>query len=437
MASVTPPIIDFQGWLSALMQPRTLVELAVLGGCVLLAWALVAMARRTFQPDASSSIWFGRGLIDGVLFPSLLLLTVYGARAALAQHQPVTVLAIAVPVLVALVVIRVGVKVLQVAFAQATWLRPIERTISWLAWFAMVLWVSGLLPLVLTELDQITWKLGGTTLSVRTLIEGALSAAAVLVITLWISSAIEARLLRAAVGPEALSLRKAASNATRALLMFVGLMLALSSVGIDLTALSVLGGAIGVGIGFGLQKLAANYVSGFVILTERSVRIGDIVRVDNFEGAITNINARYTVIRSLAGRESIVPNEIFITSRVENLSLADPKVWQSTVVGVAYDSDIDLVTRLLQHAALAQPRVLRDPPPTASLSAFGADGLEFTLGYWIADPDKSQLVLRSEINRQILASFRAHGVQIPYPQRVLHVNATDKSAEVRAAIPGV
>jgi small-conductance mechanosensitive channel len=184
-------------------------------------------------------------------------------------------------------------------------------------------------------------------------------------ITLWISSAIESRLLRSATGGE-LSLRKAFSNAARALLMFLGLLLALSAVGIDLTALSVLGGAIGVGIGLGLQKLAANYVSGFVILTERSMRIGDIVQVDTFSGVITQINARYTVIRSLTGRESIVPNEMLITSRVENHSLADTKVWQSTIISVAYESDVQLVMALLKQAALNHERVLREPGPANS-----------------------------------------------------------------------
>ncbi len=425
------PITDLSDWAASFLQPGALIELAVLVLCVGLAWALVALLRRAFNPDRDASIWFGRHLIDGVLFPSTLLVLAYTAQALVSRLQPLAVFKVAVPVLVALVVIRVGVKVLQVAFRDAPWLRPIERTISWIAWLAMVLWVSGLLPVVLGELDQITWKLGGSTLSVRTLIEGALTAGAVLILTLWISAAIEARLLRSATGGGDLSLRKAVSNATRALLMFVGLLLALSSVGIDLTALSVLGGAIGVGIGFGLQKLAANYVSGFVILTERSVRIGDMVRVDNFEGRITDINARFTVIRSLQGRESIVPNEILITNRVENLSLADPRIWQSTVVSVAYDSDVERVTRLLVEAALAQERVLRDPEPLASLSAFGADGLEFTLGYWITDPENGQLSLRSLINRQILASFRAHGIEIPYPQRVLHI----QSAAAPAAEP--
>lgn len=208
--------------------------------------------------------------------------------------------------------------------------------------------------------------------------------------------------------------------------VFIGLgekRCALSAVGIDLTALSVLGGAIGVGVGFGLQKLAANYVSGFVILAERSLRIGDNVRVDGFEGRVTDIKARYTLIRSLAGRESIVPNELLISNRVENLSLADPRIWQSTVVSVGYASDVALVTRLLLEAARSQPRVLADPGPSAALSAFGADGLEFTLGYWIADPENGQLNLRSAINIAILEALRANDIDIPYPQRTVHMVA--------------
>lgn len=414
------PIDDFHLWMAAFAQPGVLLELAFLAAGALVAWGLVSVMKRLFQPDVAHSIWFGHSVVDGVLFPTSWLVLALLTRSVLARGHSVVMYKVAIPMLVSLVVIRVGVKVLQVTFKHAAWLRPIERTISWGAWLSMVLWVSGLLPVVLNELDQITWKLGSSRLSVRTLIEGLLTSGAVLLVTLWVSSAIESRLLRSATGGE-LSLRKAASNAARALLMFVGLMLALTSVGIDLSALSVLGGAVGVGIGFGLQKLAANYVSGFVILTERSMRIGDTVRVDNFEGRVTDIKARYTVIRSLTGRESIVPNEILITGRVENLSLADPRVWQSTLVNVAYESDVEQVSRLLVEAALAQPRVLREPAPSASLSAFGADGLEFTLGYWMADAENGTLGLKSDINKAILTAFKAHGIDIPYPQRVVHM----------------
>lgn len=410
-----------QAWLAGFAQPTVWFEFAALAVCVLIAWGLAAGLRRALgMRDEKSSVLFGRQLFDGVMFPLLLLVLGYIARALLLNVVPLAVFKVAIPVLVSLVVIRVGVKVLQVAFGSTPWVRVLERTISWVAWLAMVLWVSGLLPLVLEEMESITWKIGATTLSLRTLVEGALTAAAVLIVTLWISAAIEARLLKSAVGGQ-LSLRKAISNATRAVLMFLGLIFALSAVGIDLTALSVLGGAVGVGIGLGLQKLASNYVSGFVILAEQSMRIGDNVKVDNFEGRISDIKARYTVIRSATGRESIVPNEILITSRVENLSLADAKVWQSTIVSVAYDSDVDLVRRLLAEAAVAQARVLKDPAPNAALSAFGADGLEFTLGYWIADPENGQLNLRSDINMAILRALREHGIEIPYPQRIVHM----------------
>ncbi len=428
-AIAAPPINDFDAWFAALTRPTALIELAALAACLLLAWCLVWLFRRAGRSRDEKSIVFGRQIIDGVLFPLVLLSLAYAAKGLLGQRIPLAFFQVAIPVLVSLAVIRLGVKVLQVAFARSPLVRMLERTISWAAWIAMVLWVSGLLPVLLEELDQITWKVGGAKLSVRNIIEGALTASVVLIVTLWISSSIESRLLKSATGGE-LSLRKAISNAVRALLMFVGLLLALSAVGIDLTALSVLGGAIGVGIGLGMQKLAANYVSGFVILAERSLRIGDNVKVDGFEGRITDINARYTVIRSLTGRESIVPNEMLITNRVENLSLADAQIWQSTIVSVAYDSDVELVMSLLRQAATNQSRVLRNPEPLIALSAFGADGIEFTVGYWQADPENGQLNLRSLINLEILKSLREHHIKIPYPQRVVHVLTPDVAAAV-------
>lgn len=411
-------VTDLQVWLSALTHTSVLLELAALVASVLLAWLLSNLVSKAFMGRDSKSIMFGKHLVDGVLFPAILLLLAYLVRKPLAQSAPVLIFKIAIPVLLSLLVIRLGVKVLQAAFSKTPLVRLLERTISWAAWVAVALWVSGLLPIILEELDQITLKVGSTHLSILNMIEGTLTAGVVLIFTLWISSSIESRLLRSATGGE-LSLRKAASNATRAVLLFVGLLLALSAVGIDLTALSVLGGAIGVGIGFGLQKLAANYVSGFVILAERSMRIGDSVLVDNFAGTITEINARYTVIRSLTGLESIVPNEMLITSRVENHSLADNEVWQSTSVTVGYDSDVQLVMRLLTQAALNQTRVLRDPEPSVALENFAENGLQFNVGYWIADPENGSLNLKSLVNLDILSLLRENQIEIPFPQRVV------------------
>jgi small-conductance mechanosensitive channel len=423
MANTSPkPIDDIGLWLAGFAQPSVLIELAALAVCIALALGLSWALRNALRmQEEKTSVLFGRRLVDGVMFPLALLLFAYVARAIVTALMPLAAFKVAIPVLVSLVVIRVGVKVLQAAFTTAPWVRALERTISWVAWLAMVLWVSGLLPVVLAELDDITWKIGASTLSLRTLIEGIITAAAVLILSLWVSSAIEARLLRKATGGD-LSMRKAVSNATRALLMFVGLIIALSAVGIDLTALSVFSGAIGVGIGFGLQKLASNYVSGFVILAERRLRIGDNVKVDNFEGRILDINTRYSVIRSPAGRESIVPNELMVINRVENFSAALTRVWQTSVVSVAYGSDVERVSQLLLQAVDEQAAALKEPAPQASLSAFGADGLQFTVGYWINSGDGAeQLRLLSLINRRILQLLQENGIDIPYPQRVVHL----------------
>ena len=405
---------------NALGRSSVLIELAVLALCLVLAWLLLKGVRRALPAELEWPVLMGRRLIDGALFPLILLVLAYAAQSGLkAAAVPLFAIRIFLPVLLSLALIRVGVKVLQVAFKRAPLVRLLERSISWLAWLAVALWLTGLLPLLLDELDGIVFRMGGSRLSALDLLSAVLTAGAVLIVSLWVSSAIEDRLLRLASGGD-LSLRKAVSNAVRALLVGIGLLVGLTAVGIDLTALSVLGGAVGVGVGLGLQKLAASYVSGFVMLAERSVRIGDNVRIDNFEGAVTDIKARYTIVRALSGRESVVPNDLFISNRIENLSLSDPRVLQTTVVSVAYDSDVDQVMALLQEAAAAQARVLVDPAPTVHLSNFGADGLEFTVNYWIVDPENGQGNVRSAVNLAVLRALRSHHIQIPFPQRVVH-----------------
>jgi small-conductance mechanosensitive channel len=273
--------------------------------------------------------------------------------------------------------------------------------------------------MVLDALDDVHWKVGNAQMTLRNLLEGAITAGLVLVLALWISAAIEKRLLSTGSGHD-LSLRKIAANVVRVVLLFSGLLLALSAVGIDLTALSFLGGAIGVGLGFGLQKIAANYISGFVILAERSLRIGDMVKVDTFEGRITDIRTRYTVIRSLSGREAIVPNETLITTRVENSSLADPRVLLQSTVQVAYGSDVRALQPKLEQAVGAVPRVIDDPGPAVQLAAFSPDGMDLMVNFWIRDPENGQGNVKSEVNLAVLEVLKREGVEIPFPQRVVH-----------------
>jgi small-conductance mechanosensitive channel len=170
----------------------------------------------------------------------------------------------------------------------------------------------------------------------------------------------------------------------------------------------------------GLQKLAANYVSGFVILAERSLRIGDMVMVDGFEGRISDIKTRYTVIRSLNGRESVVPNELLITQRVENASLADSRVAVSTRVQVGYGTDLDALFPQLIAAVLQVERVLADPAPAVQLREFGADGLDLVVNFWVDDPGQGLQGVRSDVNLAILRLLRRLSIEIPFPQRVVH-----------------
>lgn len=413
------PAVTLSELTAALGHASAFIEIGVVLACLAAAWLVVRLVQGPVAPKGS--IWFGRRIIDGVLFPVLALALAFAARRLLLGLEvPVAVFKIVVPVLMSFAVIRLSVRVLSAAFPDSRLMRVAERTISWLAWLAVVGWLTGVLPVVLEELDAIHWKMGGTNVSVRSLIEGSLSAGAVLVLVLWVSSAIEARLLKDMTGSQ-LSLRKAAANVVRALLLFVGLLLALTSVGIDLTALSVLGGAVGVGLGLGLQRLAANYVSGFVILAERSVRIGDLVRVAGFEGRITDITTRYTVLRSAAGGEAIVPNETLVTTPVENLSLADPNVLLSTTVSVAYGTDVHALRARIVAEIVQVERVLPEPAPAAHLTGFGADGLDLTIYFWIRDPENGQANVRSAVNLSLLALFHQLGVEIPFPQRVLRV----------------
>jgi small-conductance mechanosensitive channel len=413
-----------------LLKPSVLTELALLAACLLLAWLIVRTLRR-YRQAQTPSVLFGRNLIDGVLFPVIALLLALGARKLLPLlGVPVAVFKLVLPVLISLAAIRLAVRVMGLAFPSSRWVRIAERTVSWIAWVAVVLWITGLLPLILDELDDISWKMGSGKISLRNLIEGGLSAVVVLILALWMSAAIEARLM--AGTSVDLSIRKIMANVTRALLLFVGLLMALSAAGIDLTALGVLGGAVGVGIGLGLQKLASNYVSGFVILAERSLRIGDTVKVDGFEGRISDITTRYTVVRALNGRESIVPNEMLITQRIENSTLADPRISVNTLVQVAYGTDLNALIPQLVAAVLRVPRVLADPGPGVQLVNFAPDGLDLQVGFWISDPEGGQGNVRSDVNMAILDCLNALGVEIPFPQRVVHQRVLAAPEEVAA-----
>ncbi len=406
---------ELQGLLVGLQQPSALLELGVTLLCLGVAW-LGVRALRGDQAD-DGSIWFGRRVFDGVLFPLLALPLVIVAKLLLMGTVTPVVLRLAIPMLIALVLTRTTVLVLRSSFPQALWMRPIERTFAWSVWLAAVLWVTGALPLMLEAMEDISWAMGSHEITLRRFLQGLLTAGVVMVLALWASSGVEKKLLRRTGGD--LSIEKLVANLVRSLLLFIGLLLALSAVGIDLTALGVLGGAIGVGLGFGLQKIAANYISGFVILAERSLRIGDTVKIDNFEGRITDIRTRYTLIRARDGREAIVPNEMLITQRVENSSLVDSRL--SISVQAAHGTDLGSLIPKIVQAVGQVTRVVATPAPAVRLMGFSPDGLNLAIDFWLLDPDTGIDAARSEVHFAVLKVLNDNGVEIPYPQRVVHM----------------
>ena len=396
-----------------------MTEAAYLCAALALAWLPAwSLARHS----KNESVLFGRQVIDGLLFPLLALLFAYIAQSWLQRQQPVLLFKIAIPVLLSLALIRLCARVLMAVFPRSGAAALTERLISWLAWGMAVLWITDLLPLVLQEMEQIHLNFGKLRLDLRTVLEGVLSSGLVLMLSLWLSAVIEQRVLSQTVSD--LSMRKVAANVMRAVLLLIGLLLALSAVGVDLTALSVLGGALGVGLGLGLQKLAANYVSGFVVLIERSVRIGDHIRVDGMEGQVTDIKTRFTLLRDTNGRESIIPNDMLITQRVDNFSLSDAAVALQSVVLVAVENDAAQVQALLQEALGKVSDVLPEPAAQVFFSRFSADGLEMTLNFWVANQLHTRMAVLSRVNTAVWSALSKAGIKLPPSKAIANLSTS-------------
>jgi small-conductance mechanosensitive channel len=349
----------------------------------------------------------------------LALLLVLVARPLAQQWMHVGLFSLALPLLGSMAVIRVVFYVLRLSLVGATWLLQFERVFAGLVWAVVALHITGLLPDVIAVLESVSFSTGKQKLTLWHLLQGIAAVMVTVLLALWLSSLIEAR-LNAATALDG-NLRAVLARLSKALLILLAVLIGLPMVGIDLTTLSVFGGALGVGLGLGLQRIASNYVSGFIILLDNSIRIGNVISVGNDRGEVTRITTRYTVLRNNAGVEALVPNEQLVGSVVQNESYSDPKVRAALSVQVSYDSDLERAMAIMAEAASAQPRVLADPPPLVLLRDFADSGINLELGFWVADPEQGVGVLRSDINLAIWREFKRAGISIPFPQREVRV----------------
>jgi small-conductance mechanosensitive channel len=411
--------IDFSRLKVALSLPHGWLELLVTVVCIAIGWYVDRRTTRS-RRERLRHVHLRGGFVH-LAFPLVALLLVYIASLAWHRyvHEPFF-LAIAFPILIALAIIRMLAYALHRLFPKQTWLPASEVAIGTTIWGFAILYFLGVLPELHDTLAHLYIPFGKTDVSLLTIFTGIAVVVVTLVVTLWISGMIEQRLaLATQLDP---NLRAVLSKFVRAVLIVVAVLVALEQIGFDLTLLTVFGGALGVGIGLGLQKLASNYSAGFTILLDRSIRIGDLVTIDNRTGVVSKATSRYVVVRSGDGVEAIVPNETVVTTTVLNHSYTSAKVRVAVQVQVSYDSDVEKALALLCEIAAREPRALRDAQaPKAFLLGFADSGINLELGVWINDPHVGQLDLKSSINRTILKEFVAHGIEIPFPRRDVRI----------------
>jgi small-conductance mechanosensitive channel len=406
---------------SDLQQPDVIWQIGVLALCLATAWLFGYIVRSRHphaEPSATRAAQLGQRGLKRVAFPLSALVLVLVARPLLAQWHHVNLLSLAVPLLLSMAVIRSVFFVLRLSFS-GPWLGTFERSFAGLAWTVVALYITGLLPELIDLLESVSFTVGKQRLDLWMILQGIATVLITLLVALWAGGIIEARLM-AAPGLDS-NLRIVFARLARAVLILLAVLVGLPVVGIDLTTLSVFGGALGVGLGFGLQKIAANYVSGFIILLDRSIRIGDLITVGQDRGQVTRITTRYTVLKGLTGVEAVVPNEVLVSSVVQNESYSDTRVRITLPVQVAYGTDLDRAMALMVGAAAAQERVLTDPPAKAFVMAFADSGINLELGFWVGDPEEGTQQLRSGINVAIWRAFQAEGIEIPFPQREVRI----------------
>ena len=416
---------SWSDFLDDLQDPNLMWQVGVLFLCIALGSALSRLMHRRVRARSAENgvVRWGADSFAYVMAPVFTLIFIAIAKPILANWHHVHLLRLALPLCASFALIRLGFNVFRRVFAPdggaGKFLQLFEKVFATIVWIGVALYITGLWDDLANTLEGIVLPFGRNKISILTISQAVISVVFTLLIALWFGAMLEDRLMRFETLHS--SLRVVMARLARAVLIFVAVLLSLSLVGIDLTVLSVFGGALGVGLGLGLQKIVSSYVSGFVILLERSLAIGDMVSVDKYFGEVTQINTRYTVLQGLDGIESVIPNELLISSTVQNYSLSNRTLRLVTHVTVAYDTEIEPLLPLLASAVASVERVLEDPEPAALLVKFGADGLELEIGFWIADPENGRMGVVSDVNLAIWRVLQEQNIKVPYAQREVHV----------------
>ena len=380
---------------------------------LLVAWVMTRLGTQRFPASGSPAYWSADRL-GRIAFPLLAALLLIAMRKSVLD-VPAPLATVALEVLASLALVRLAVYTLNYVFSPGPAVLALQKIVVWTVWAAVALDLADLLEPFVALLEQTAISVGKQRVSVLVILEAGAVAVSTLLLALWAGRVAETRLL--ALEGLDLNIRVVLAKLARALLVVLAALIVLPAFGIDLTVLSVIGGALGVGLGFGLQKIASNYVSGFIILVDRAIRLGDLVTVDNRTGTVTRLNARYTVLRGLDGVESIIPNETFVVNTVLRHADNRRRAKVELRVTVTRDSPIERALAVMEEQCRLQPRIVDDPAPAALVAGLGDSGVDLELVYHVDNPEAGHAPVRSAVLLAIRNAFEQHGIAIAAPQR--------------------
>src|SRR5882672_3616456 len=408
-----------------LANAQTLAQLLGIAVAVALALAAGRAARAACRRYAAPQIPWQAALVEGlvVLTPAIsalpLLLLAHALYAGFGL--PTGALDVAFELFTAFLLVRVGVYLIARLLGPLSWLRGWETRLTWLVWLVIAFQLVGWYTAIETALDSVDLVPGKGHFSLWSLFKSLVVVTSFVLVSGLIARAVERRVMK--LDGVAASTRLGISKFSHVFLISLGALLGVNAAGLDLTALTLLTGAIGIGLGFGLQAIASNFVSGFVLLLDKSIKPGDVISFTGLTGTSTEnfgwvqeLRGRCVVVRDRDGVDTLVPNQNLITSTFINWSYSDRKVRLKLPVRISYHDDPQIALQVLLGAVEGNRRVLTDPAPVTRLMQFSDHGMDLELRFWIADPQNGVNNVRSDVNRRIWRLFRDHGITIPVTQ---------------------
>lgn len=404
-------------------QPHFLIQLALIAGSLLLAWlfnSFIQTKLALHNPTGFRHVALRSS--QRIILPLSIALLFWLFSAILEANEiPSKILDFLLPVALALGVVRLLVYILRKAFSSSPLIKSAEPFMVMSIWSMLVLHLLGWLAPLLKLLDALAITFGESRISLLMVVKLVMIIILAFTLALWLAEVINQKMKSSKlISP---SMQVGFSKFAKFFLITSAFLFALNAVGINLSSLAIFGGALGVGLGFGLQRIASNFISGFILVFDRSIKPGDIITVGDKFGWVEQLNARYVVLRNRQGVDTLIPNENLVTTEVINWSYADPNVRLEVKVQISYDSDPELAMALMLQCANASARVLTLPEPTVRLMEFGESGINLQLRVWIADMENGTASVKSDINLAIWRAFKANHITMPFPQRDLHIKS--------------